>query len=61
MLTFQSEKMKGMKELLVATQDQFELIKLQLTAQSQVQMKKQKVSTPSDYTLSFLKRQRKGL
>lgn len=61
MLTFQSEKMKGMKELLVATKINSSAIKLQLTAQSQVQMKKQKVSTPSDYTLSFLKRQRKGL
>ncbi|XP_053416964.1 menin isoform X2 [Nycticebus coucang] len=60
-LTFQSEKMKGMKELLVATKINSSAIKLQLTAQSQVQMKKQKVSTPSDYTLSFLKRQRKGL
>ncbi|EPQ06501.1 Menin [Myotis brandtii] len=56
-----SEKMKGMKELLVATKINSSAIKLQLTAQSQVQMKKQKVSTPSDYTLSFLKRQRKGL
>uniref|UniRef100_A0A6I8N6W5 Menin n=1 Tax=Ornithorhynchus anatinus TaxID=9258 RepID=A0A6I8N6W5_ORNAN len=60
-LTFQSEKMKGMKELLVATKINSSAIKLQLTAQSQVQMKKQKVSAPSDYTLSFLKRQRKGL
>uniref|UniRef100_A0A2K5CQI9 Menin n=1 Tax=Aotus nancymaae TaxID=37293 RepID=A0A2K5CQI9_AOTNA len=60
-LTFQSEKMKGMKELLVATKINSSAIKLQLTAQSQVQMKKQKVTTPSDYTLSFLKRQRKGL
>ncbi|XP_039716131.1 menin, partial [Pteropus medius] len=60
-LTFQSEKMKGMKELLVATKINSSAIKLQLTAQSQVQMKKQKVSTPSDYTLSFLKRQRKSL
>ncbi|XP_074087238.1 menin [Macrotis lagotis] len=60
-LTFQSEKMKGMKELLVATKINSSAIKLQLTAQSQVQMKKQKVSSASDYTLSFLKRQRKGL
>ncbi|XP_044541020.1 menin isoform X1 [Gracilinanus agilis] len=60
-LTFQSEKMKGMKELLVATKINSSAIKLQLTAQSQVQMKKQKVSAPSDYSLSFLKRQRKGL
>lgn len=52
-LTFQSEKMKGMKELLVATKINSSAIKLQLTAQSQVQMKKQKVSTPSDYTLPF--------
>uniref|UniRef100_UPI003CE5C963 Menin n=1 Tax=Homo sapiens TaxID=9606 RepID=UPI003CE5C963 len=43
-LTFQSEKMKGMKELLVATKINSSAIKLQLTAQSQVQMKKQKVS-----------------
>uniref|UniRef100_A0A8C9UMK5 Menin n=1 Tax=Spermophilus dauricus TaxID=99837 RepID=A0A8C9UMK5_SPEDA len=60
-LTFQSEKMKGMKELLVATKINSSAIKLQLTAQSQVQMKKQKVSTPSDYTGPSLKRQRKGL
>nr|7O9T_A Chain A, Menin [Homo sapiens]7O9X_A Chain A, Menin [Homo sapiens]7O9Z_A Chain A, Menin [Homo sapiens] len=34
-LTFQSEKMKGMKELLVATKINSSAIKLQLTAQSQ--------------------------
>ncbi|XP_065263936.1 menin isoform X4 [Emys orbicularis] len=60
-LTFQSEKMKGMKELLVAAKINSSAIKLQLTAQSQVQMKKQKVSAPRDYTLAFLKRPRKSL
>lgn len=35
----------------MATKINSSAIKLQLTAQSQVQMKKQKVSTPSDYTL----------
>ncbi|EMP25835.1 Menin [Chelonia mydas] len=57
----QSEKMKGMKELLVAAKINSSAIKLQLTAQSQVQMKKQKVSAPRDYTLAFLKRPRKSL
>nr|XP_033813286.1 menin [Geotrypetes seraphini]XP_033813288.1 menin [Geotrypetes seraphini]XP_033813289.1 menin [Geotrypetes seraphini]XP_033813290.1 menin [Geotrypetes seraphini] len=61
LLAFQSEKMKGMKELLVAAKINSSAIKLQLTAQSQVQMKKQKVTSPRDYTLSFLKRQRKTL
>ncbi|XP_058016735.1 menin [Ahaetulla prasina] len=60
-LTFQSEKMKGMKELLVAAKINSSAIKLQLTAQSQVQLKKQKVSAPRTYALSFLKRPRKTL
>ncbi|XP_069750212.1 menin isoform X2 [Narcine bancroftii] len=60
-VTFHSEKMKGMKELLTALKINSSAIKLQLTAQSQVQMKKQKLSSASDYTLSFLKRQRKSL
>lgn len=60
-LVFQSEKMKGMKELLVAAKINSSAIKLQLTAQSQVQLKKQKASAPRDYTLSFLKRPRKSL
>lgn len=60
-VTFYSEKMKGMKELLVALKINSSAIKLQLTAQSQVQLKKQKPSTPSDYSLSFMKRQRKSL
>ncbi|XP_072101784.1 menin [Mobula birostris] len=60
-VTFHSEKMKGMKELLTALKINSSAIKLQLTAQSQVQMKKQKHSSASDYTLSFLKRQRKSL
>ncbi|KAG8146672.1 hypothetical protein E2320_013795 [Naja naja] len=60
-LTFQSEKMKGMKELLVAAKINSSAIKLQLTAQSQVQLKKQKVSAPRTYALSFLKRPRKSL
>ncbi|XP_064359344.1 menin [Dromaius novaehollandiae] len=59
-LLFQSEKMKGMKDLLRAPKINSSAIKLQLTAQSQVQLKKQKAS-PSDYTLAFLKRPRKGL
>ncbi|XP_061462323.1 menin isoform X2 [Rhineura floridana] len=61
LLAFQSEKMKGMKELLVAAKINSSAIKLQLTAQSQVQLKKQKASAPRDYTLSFLKRPRKSL
>ncbi|GCB85207.1 hypothetical protein scyTo_0025809, partial [Scyliorhinus torazame] len=60
-VTFHSEKMKGMKELLTAVKINSSAIKLQLTAQSQVQMKKQKLSSGSDYTLSFMKRQRKSL
>ncbi|XP_029141176.1 menin isoform X2 [Protobothrops mucrosquamatus] len=60
-LTFQSEKMKGMKELLVAAKINSSAIKLQLTAQSQVQLKKQKISAPRTYALSFLKRPRKSL
>ncbi|XP_062457031.1 menin [Rhea pennata] len=59
-LVFQSEKMKGMKDLLRAPKINSSAIKLQLTAQSQVQLKKQKAS-PSDYTLAFLKRPRKVL
>ncbi|KAG2469161.1 MEN1 protein, partial [Polypterus senegalus] len=58
---FHSEKMKGMKELLSASKINSSAIKLQLTAQSQVQMKRQKVTPTSDYTLSFMKRQRKSL
>ncbi|XP_067877539.1 menin isoform X2 [Heterodontus francisci] len=60
-VTFHSEKMKGMKELLTALKINSSAIKLQLTAQSQVQMKKQKLSSASDYTLSFMKKQRKSL
>ncbi|XP_048449799.1 menin, partial [Rhincodon typus] len=60
-VTFHSEKMKGMKELLTALKINSSAIKLQLTAQSQVQMKKLKLSSASDYTLSFMKRQRKSL
>uniref|UniRef100_A0A8V5GJ45 Menin n=1 Tax=Melopsittacus undulatus TaxID=13146 RepID=A0A8V5GJ45_MELUD len=59
-LLFQSQKMRGMKDLLRAPKINSSAIKLQLTAQSQVQLKKQKVA-PSDYTLAFLKRPRKGL
>uniref|UniRef100_A0A3B3ZKI9 Menin n=1 Tax=Periophthalmus magnuspinnatus TaxID=409849 RepID=A0A3B3ZKI9_9GOBI len=58
---FQSEKMKGMKELLCAAKVNSSAIKLQLTAQSQVQMKRQKSTPPGDYSMSFLKRQRKSL
>ncbi|GCC47806.1 hypothetical protein chiPu_0032064, partial [Chiloscyllium punctatum] len=60
-VTFHSEKMKGMKELLTALKINSSAIKLQLTAQSQVQLKKLKLSSASDYTLSFMKRQRKSL
>ncbi|KAM9501949.1 LOW QUALITY PROTEIN: menin [Guaruba guarouba] len=59
-LLFQSQKMRGMKDLLRAPKINSSAIKLQLTAQSQVQLKKQKAA-PSDYTLAFLKRPRKGL
>ncbi|XP_061768392.1 menin [Nerophis ophidion] len=58
---FQSEKMKGMKGLLCAAKVNSSAIKLQLTAQSQVQMKRQKSTPPGDYSLSFMKRQRKAL
>ncbi|GAB0202014.1 hypothetical protein GRJ2_002667000 [Grus japonensis] len=54
-----SQKMKGMKDLLRAPKVNSSAIKLQLTAQSQVQLKKQKAA-PSAYTLPFLKRARKG-
>ncbi|KAL2078985.1 hypothetical protein ACEWY4_024729 [Coilia grayii] len=60
-VTFHSEKMKGMKELLSAAKVNSSAIKLQLTAQSQVQMKRQKPSGSGDYTLSFMKRPRKTL
>lgn len=60
-VVFQSEKMKGMKELLCAAKVNSSAIKLQLTAQSQVQMKRQKSTPAGDYSMSFLKRQRKSL
>ncbi|KAL4631091.1 menin [Arapaima gigas] len=60
-VTFHSEKMKGMKELLCAAKINSSAIKLQLTAQSQVQMKRQKPMPSGDYTLSFMKRQRKNM
>lgn len=60
-VSFQSEKMKGMKGLLCAAKVNSSAIKLQLTAQSQVQMKRQKSTQAGDYTMSFMKRQRKSL
>ncbi|XP_076006116.1 menin [Genypterus blacodes] len=60
-VAFQSEKMKGMKELLRAAKVNSSAIKLQLTAQSQVQMKRQKSTPAGDYSMSFMKRQRKSL
>lgn len=60
-VVFQSEKMKGMKELLCAAKVNSSAIKLQLTAQSQVQMKRQKSTPSGDYSMSFMKRQRKAL
>ncbi|XP_028837994.1 menin isoform X2 [Denticeps clupeoides] len=60
-VAFHSEKMKGMKELLSAAKVNSSAIKLQLTAQSQVQMKRQKPAPSGDYTLSFMKRPRKTL
>ncbi|KAM6909075.1 LOW QUALITY PROTEIN: menin [Xenentodon cancila] len=60
-VVFQSEKMKGMKELLCAAKVNSSAIKLQLTAQSQVQMKRQKSTPAGDYSMSFMKRQRKSL
>lgn len=60
-VVFQSEKMKGMKELLCAAKVNSSAIKLQLTAQSQVQMKRQKSTPTGDYSMSFMKRQRKSL
>uniref|UniRef100_A0A674MXY6 Menin n=1 Tax=Takifugu rubripes TaxID=31033 RepID=A0A674MXY6_TAKRU len=55
------EKMKGMKELLCAAKVNSSAIKLQLTAQSQVQMKRQKATPVGDYSMAFMKRQRKSL
>uniref|UniRef100_A0A8D3CSQ6 Menin n=1 Tax=Scophthalmus maximus TaxID=52904 RepID=A0A8D3CSQ6_SCOMX len=55
------EKMKGMKGLLCAAKVNSSAIKLQLTAQSQVQMKRQKSTPAGDYSMSFMKRQRKSL
>ncbi|KAG7496776.1 hypothetical protein JOB18_024994 [Solea senegalensis] len=60
-VVFQSEKMKGMKGLLCAAKVNSSAIKLQLTAQSQVQMKRQKSTPAGDYSMSFMKRQRKSL
>ncbi|XP_029311107.1 menin [Cottoperca gobio] len=60
-VAFQSEKMKGMKELLCAAKVNSSAIKLQLTAQSQVMMKRQKSTPSGDYSMSFMKRQRKSL
>uniref|UniRef100_A0A8C3B4D5 Menin n=1 Tax=Cyclopterus lumpus TaxID=8103 RepID=A0A8C3B4D5_CYCLU len=60
-VAFQSEKMKGMKGLLCAAKVNSSAIKLQLTAQSQVQMKRQKSTPAGDYSMSFMKRQRKSL
>ncbi|KAM4722126.1 menin [Rhinophrynus dorsalis] len=58
-LKFQSQKMKGMKELLVASKVNSSAIKLQLTAQSQVQPKRARGTGTRDYNLGYLKRQRK--
>ncbi|XP_068611887.1 menin [Brachionichthys hirsutus] len=60
-VVFQSEKMKGMKGLLCAAKVNSSAIKLQLTAQSQVQRKRQKSTPAGDYSMSFMKRQRKSL
>lgn len=60
-LSFQSQKMKGMKELLIAAKVNSSAIKLQLTAQSQVQPKRARAPGPRDYNLGYLKRQRKGV
>ncbi|KAM8897739.1 menin-like [Spinachia spinachia] len=60
-VAFQSEKMKGMKGLLCAAKVNSSAIKLQLTAQSQVQMKRQKSTPTGDYSMSFMKRQRKSI
>lgn len=61
LLSFQSQKMKGMKELLVAAKVNSSAIKLQLTAQSQVQAKRARAPGPRDYNQGYLKRQRKGV
>ncbi|XP_063801272.1 menin [Pseudophryne corroboree] len=60
-LSFQSQKMKGMKELLVAAKVNSSAIKLQLTAQSQVQPKRARGPGTRDYNLGYLKRQRKTI
>ncbi|XP_044126680.1 menin [Bufo gargarizans] len=60
-LSFQSQKMKGMKELLVAAKVNSSAIKLQLTAQSQVQPKRARGPGARDYNLGYLKWQRKSV
>ncbi|XP_073514458.1 menin isoform X2 [Phyllobates terribilis] len=60
-LSFQSQKMKGMKELLVAAKVNSSAIKLQLTAQSQVQPKRARGPGARDYNIGYLKRQRKSV
>ncbi|XP_069596226.1 menin isoform X1 [Ranitomeya imitator] len=60
-LSFQSQKMKGMKELLVAAKVNSSAIKLQLTAQSQVQPKRARGQGARDYNIGYLKRQRKSV
>ncbi|NXA15500.1 MEN1 protein, partial [Sapayoa aenigma] len=58
-LRFRSQKMRGMKELLRAAKVNSSAIKLQLTAQSQVQPRRPR-APPGAYPLPFLKRPRKG-
>uniref|UniRef100_A0A8U8BUI0 Menin n=1 Tax=Geospiza parvula TaxID=87175 RepID=A0A8U8BUI0_GEOPR len=58
-LRFRSQKMRGMKELLRAAKVNSSAIKLQLTAQSQVQPRRPR-ARPGAYPLPFLKRPRKG-
>ncbi|XP_041327706.1 menin-like, partial [Pyrgilauda ruficollis] len=54
-LRFRSQKMRGMKELLRAAKVNSSAIKLQLTAQSQVQPRRPR-APPGAYPLPFLKR-----
>lgn len=50
-LTLHSEKMKGLKKILIAEKLNASAIKLQLTAQSQVQLKHSKVSSEYGFSL----------
>lgn len=58
-LAFRSQKMRGMQELLRAPRLNSSAIKLQLTAQSQVQPRRNRAPGGA-YSVAFLRRARKG-